>query len=187
MDTPQFEKLRGAIVDKNTVWFSRYRTVDGYNVYGGRSKLAFPEKPGGPKITNYDIMQQEMSQRDVMTANRDKRIWAVVKGGDLAVKDDNLPPVKEIETNKPGAKPDGSHVFVDGEEAIKLMKVPPGVKVSLVASEKHFPELSKPVQMVFDTQGRLWVAAWPSYPERTPTSTVRSAARICSARTTSND
>ncbi len=26
--------------------------------------------------------------------------------------------------------------------------------------------------MNFDTRGRLWVAAWPSYPERTPTSTV---------------
>jgi len=25
--------------------------------------------------------------------------------------------------------------------------------------------------MAFDTKGRLWVAAWPSYPERTPTST----------------
>ncbi|HXJ73524.1 MAG TPA: PVC-type heme-binding CxxCH protein, partial [Candidatus Dormibacteraeota bacterium] len=33
-------------------------------------------------------------------------------------------------------------------------------------------ELIKPVQMAWDTKGRLWVAAWPNYPERTPTSKV---------------
>ena len=38
---------------------------------------------GGPKITNFQVMQEEMTQRDVMTANRDKRVWAVAKGGDL--------------------------------------------------------------------------------------------------------
>jgi glucose/arabinose dehydrogenase len=31
-----------------------------------------------------------------------------------------------------------------------------------------FPELASPVQMAFDTKGRLWVAAWPSYPHWIP-------------------
>ena len=48
------------------------------------------------------------------------------------------------------------------------MTVPKGCKVNLFASEEQFPELVSPVQMAFDTKGRLWVAAWPSYPERTP-------------------
>jgi glucose/arabinose dehydrogenase len=59
---------------------------------------------------------------------------------------------------------------LSGEEAIKHMKVPPGCKVNLFASEEQFPELANPVQMAFDTKGRLWVAAWPNYPERTPQS-----------------
>ena len=42
------------------------------------------------------------------------------------------------------------------------MTVGKGLKVNLFASEKEFPELVKPVQMAFDTKGRLWVAAWPT-------------------------
>ncbi len=168
-----FEKLRAAVNDKNTVWFSRYRTVDGYNVYGGRSKLSFPStKADGTKVSNFDVMQIEMSQRDVMTANREKRVWSLAKGTDLVVKDDNLPPLPEMKSNKPGRNPDGSHIFLSGQDAVGKMKLPPGLKVEFIASEKEFKELAKPVQMAFDTKGRLWVAAWPSYPERTPTSTV---------------
>ncbi|HWN97316.1 MAG TPA: PVC-type heme-binding CxxCH protein, partial [Methylomirabilota bacterium] len=180
MDSTGFENLRAAINEKSKVWFSRYRTVDGYNVYGGRSALAYqPNKgpfitdrnPPPPHISNFQVMQQEMTQRDVMTANRDQRIWAVAQGGNLAVRDDNLPPVTEVKSNKPGENPDGSHKFLSGEEAMKHITVPPGCKLQFIASEKEFPELVKPVQMAFDTKGRLWVAAWKNYPERTPTST----------------
>src|SRR5690606_11470469 len=40
----EFEPLRAAINDKNHQWHQRYRTVDGYNVYGGRSQLSYPGK-----------------------------------------------------------------------------------------------------------------------------------------------
>lgn len=163
-----FEKLRVAVLERNFEWHARYRTVDGYNVYGGRSKLEFPKAgAGSPKITNYDIMQQEMSQRDVKTANRDRRVWAVAKGGDLKVDDSNLPPLEAIQSNKPDVQP-----YLNAERAIQRMKLAEGCKVNLFASEAEFPELVNPVQMAFDTQGRLWVAVWPSYPERTPSSTI---------------
>ena len=48
------------------------------------------------------------------------------------------------------------------------MKVPAGCKVELVASEKSFPDVINPVQMNWDTKGRLWVSAWPTYPEALP-------------------
>lgn len=162
----KLEKLRAAIKDKNTEWHARYRTVDGYNVYGGRSKLAFPvrQEKDAPKITNFDVMQDEMTQRDVKTANRDKRVWAIAKGGDLKVDDSNLPAVRQLESNRPDVKP-----FLSGEESIKHITVPKGMKLQLFADEKQFPELVSPVQMAFDTKGRLWVAAWPSYPELRPT------------------
>jgi len=164
----KFEKLRAAVRDKNAEWHARYRTVDGYNVYGGRSLLSFPRAgKDSDKITNREVMQEEMTQRDVKTANRDRRIWAVAKGGDLKVDDSNLPPVETFESNKPDVSP-----YLGGEEAIKHMTVAKGCKVNLFASEEMFPELASPVQMAFDTKGRLWVAAWPSYPERRPTDTV---------------
>lgn len=162
------EKLRTAVVEKNEIWRSRYRTVDGYNVYGGRSKLSYPQGKGGPSLSNFEVMQQEMAVRDVMTENRDKRIWAVAQGGDLKVDDANVPEVAKVKTNRPGPNPDESHVFLNAEEAIQRMKVAKGVKVNLFASEEQFPELIKPVQMAWDTKGRLWVSAWRTYPERTP-------------------
>jgi len=40
------------------------------------------------------------------------------------------------------------------------------------ASEEQFPELVNPVQMAWDTKGRLWVSVWRNYPERTPDSKI---------------
>ncbi len=165
-----FAKLRAAINEKNQQWHGRYRTVDGYNVYGGRSRLPFPSFDPNRKITNYDVMQEEMTQRDALTANRDKLVQAVAQGKDLKVDDSNLPPVTKFPTNRPGPNPDGTYPFLDGREAIAKMKITPGAKVNLFADEKEFPLLINPVQSAWDTKGRLWVAVWPSYPERTPTS-----------------
>src|ERR1043166_3096701 len=164
------EKRRAAINDKNAQWHARYRTVDGYNVYGGGSKLSYESGNDGPKISNYQVMQEEMSQRDVLTANRDQRVWAVAQGGDLEVMDTNLPPVTKVRSEEPGSNPDESHTFLGGKEAIAKMTVHSGMKVNLFASEEQFPELIKPVQMAWDTKGRLWVSAWRNYPERTPDS-----------------
>jgi azurin len=170
------EKLRAAVIEKNYQWEERYRTIDGNNVYGGRSVLAYaPGKPmiydrnpAAPYLSNYKVMQEEMAQRDVLTANRDKRIWAAANGYDLTIDDTNLPPVTPVPTDLPGPNADGSHVFLGGEEAIAKMTVHSHMKVNLFASEEQFPELVNPVQMAWDTKGRLWVAAWKNYPERTP-------------------
>ncbi|GIW79403.1 MAG: hypothetical protein KatS3mg105_1210 [Gemmatales bacterium] len=79
-----------------------------------------------------------------------------------------LPPFIPVKTNKPGPGPGGTHLFLGGKEAIDKMKVAKGLKVTLFASEEMFPELINPVQMAFDTKGRLWVAAWESYPHWKP-------------------
>ena len=54
------EKLRQAVLDKNFYWFNRYRTVDGYNVYGGRAFVKFADKQ-----SNYEDQQREMEILDV--------------------------------------------------------------------------------------------------------------------------
>ena len=65
---------------KNEMWHSRYRTVDGYNIYGDRSKIAYVSHPDTPKITNTHVMMEEMAQRDVMTTNLERKAWAIASG-----------------------------------------------------------------------------------------------------------
>ncbi|HEX3658253.1 MAG TPA: PVC-type heme-binding CxxCH protein [Pirellulales bacterium] len=163
VDAGKLEKLRAAVLDKDFIWFNRYRTVDGYSIFGGRADLKFVNGQ-----TNREVMKREMEVLDVMTANRDQRIWAVARGGDRKVDDSNTPPFIPVITNKPGNGPNGEHLFLGGEAAIAQMTVAKGMQVNLFASEEQFPDLAKPVQMTFDPQGRLWVAVMPSYPHWKP-------------------
>ena len=168
--TADAQKIRAAINEKNEMWHSRYRSVDGYNIYGDRSKIAYVSHPDTPKLTNTQIMMEEMAQRDVMTSNLERKAWALAAGKTGPVEMLPLPVVTAFGTNKPGPNIDNTYEFIDGDEAILKMTLAPGLKANLFASEKQFPELAKAVQMAWDTKGRLWVAVWPNYPERTPTS-----------------
>jgi putative heme-binding domain-containing protein len=172
-DAKSLDRLQQAVADKNFFWFNRYRVTDGYSTYGGRAWLKFVDGQ-----TNYEVGQRELEYLDVKTANRDRRIWATA--ATLAdpsaplppVEDVGLPPLISVTTNKPGPLPDGKHEFLSGEAAIGKMTVHAGMQVELVADEARFPELINPVQMSFDTKGRLWVAAWPSYPHWRPDETM---------------
>jgi putative heme-binding domain-containing protein len=155
--------VRSAVQDKNFTWFNRYRTTDGFSIYGGRADLRFTAGQ-----TNRDVMQREMEVLDVMTANRDKHVWAAVEGEVMKDDDSNAPPFLEVVSNKPGPLPGGKHVFLSGVDAISKMTVPEGFQIELFASEEDFPELINPVQMAFDPAGRLIVATWDSYPHWKP-------------------
>jgi putative heme-binding domain-containing protein len=177
-DPKSLARLQRAVADKNFHWFHRYRVTDGYSTYGGRAWLKFT--PGAVDRsytsgqTNYEVAQRELEYLDVKTANRDRRIWATA--ATLADPAAPLPPVEEVGlpemipvyTNKPGPLEGGRHEFLSGKDAIGTMTVHSGMRVELVADEGMFPELINPVQMSFDTKGRLWVAAWPTYPHWRP-------------------
>jgi len=163
MDVDTLAKLREAVLQKNLLWFNRYRATDGFNVYGGRSALEFTDG-----LSNFTVLQREMEILDVMTANRDRRIWAIARGGDMQIDDSNAPPAIKTKTNKPGALTDGQHNFPSGQEAIAYMQVAKGMTINLFADEAQFPELVNPVQMAWDTRNRLWVAVWPTYPHWEP-------------------
>ncbi|MDG1809097.1 MAG: GDSL-type esterase/lipase family protein [Pirellulaceae bacterium] len=156
-------QVRDAVRDKNWHWFHRYRTTDGYSTYGGRADLRFTDGQ-----TNREVVQRELEVLDFMTAERDKKVHALATGKDYQVDDSKAPPFIPVVSNKPGEGPGGSHVFLSGEEAVKKIEVHEGMEVNLFASEEEFPELASPVQMSFDTKGRLWVAAWPTYPHWQP-------------------
>lgn len=165
-DDPQVKKIREAVLDRNREFHHIYRSVDQYNIYGQRGHIAYKDasNPAFPGVTNNTTIMMEFAQRVVKVANRDKRVVAAAKGQDLKVEDNNLPAVENPPANKGDVVP-----YISGEETLKHLKVPEGAKIELVASEETFPELVNPVQMAWDTKGRLWVAAWPNYPETTPT------------------
>jgi len=162
-DSAFLDKLRASVLEKDFNWFNRYRTVDGYSIYGGRADLRFVAGQ-----SNRVVMAREMQILDEITANRDKKISAAANGKVLPNDDSNTAPFLEVVTNKPGPLLGGKHIFLDGKEAISKMTIGKGLKVELFASEKEFPDLAKPVQMAFDTKGRLWVAVMPSYPHWKP-------------------
>lgn len=159
---PAFEALRAAVRDKALLWFNRYQATDGYNVYGGRSSLTYDG------VSNFTVLQREMEILDAQVAARDVRLHALAKGRAVALDESKVPPAIPVATNYPGPLPGGKHEFLDGSGAVELMQAAPGLRVELFADEKRFPELARPQQMAWDTKGRLWVAAWPTYPHWEP-------------------
>jgi glucose/arabinose dehydrogenase/mono/diheme cytochrome c family protein len=150
--------LLAAVNEKSTQWHHRYRTVDQFNIYGGRSRIKYEG------IDNATVIGRELSNRDIKTANRDKAIWDAANGQALVVKDDNLLPDIAVPPNRKEPVP-----YLSGEEQLKHLTLPEGCKVEFIADETTIPELINPVQMNFDTKGRLWLAVWPNYPETSPT------------------
>ena len=165
------DALRKAVNDKNFFWFNRYRVTDGYSTYGDRAFLKFSEGPGGygDGLSNYSVGQRELDILDIKTSNRDKVVWSFAKGKESKADDSNIPELIPVISNKPGPLEGGKHEFLTGEQSIEKMTVHKNMKVELFAEESQFPELVNPVQMAFDTKGRLWVAVWPTYPHWNPT------------------
>ncbi len=158
-----------AVKDKNWHWHNRYHATDGNDVWGGRSTLTFVDGQ-----SNADVLKHELVMLDVMTANRDKAIWAAAKGQEYSVDDSNVPPPIKVISNVGGgsksssAEKEGSIDYLSPEESLAKINVPEGYELNLFASEVQFPELANPVQMQVDTKGRLWVASWNTYPKWEP-------------------
>ncbi|MBM3290531.1 MAG: cytochrome C precursor, partial [Candidatus Hydrogenedentes bacterium] len=164
LDEKHIGAVRGAVLDKNWFWHNRYHATDGNDVWGNRSILKFVDDQ-----SNADVLQHELAMLDVMSANRDEVIWKAVEGKSVKPDDSNVPKPLEVKTNfdKPNGG-NGSLTFVPASEGVKTLTLAKGLSANLFASEEQFPELINPVQMDVDTKGRIWVAAWQTYPKWQP-------------------
>lgn len=163
VDDVRLGRLHEAVLDKNWHWFNRYRATSGNDVWGSRAELH----------GNWETLQHELVMLDSLTANRDRQIWAGASGTALEIDDSNVPaplPVVSnfLDTDHARGHEDGRVRFLGGEEAIERMTLAEGLEVNLFASEEMFPELVNPVQVQVDPRGRLWVAAWATYPKWEP-------------------
>jgi mono/diheme cytochrome c family protein/glucose/arabinose dehydrogenase len=157
-DESKREAVHKAITEKNWMWHNDYKIPNGVHVFGRRYD------PFGP--ANYPFELEKIRQ---MTAIRDSAIWLANEGKtlDVAAADSKTRKLPEVQTNY---NPDsnGSKEYLYGEAAQKTIKMAPGYKIELFASEEDWPNLANPVQLSFDNKGRLWVATMPSYPHYKP-------------------
>lgn len=152
------DRIHAAVMEKNWMWHNDYKIPNGVHVFGRRYE------PFGP-----DNYPAELKKIREMTAIRDEAIWLAARGEqmDLKAADAKTTALPAVETNYNPEK-NGSLEYLYGDDALKKLKVPPGYKIELFASEKEFEDLANPVQLSFDNKGRLWVATMPSYPHYKP-------------------
>ncbi|MFT5470314.1 MAG: azurin [Verrucomicrobiales bacterium] len=145
------EKVREMVVEKNKQYFRRYRPVNTFYYTGGRNKTY-----------GYLDFLPAMRNFDMMAANRDGVIWARAQGKMLKWNDDNIPPLP------PSKESRGANEWLSAADELAAFKVDPRFEVNLFAGEEEFPEIACPIQMRWDSQGRMWVSCSTTYPHVYP-------------------
>lgn len=157
-------KLRNAINDKSWVHLQDYRMINGWYIYGGR------------RTWDTETFPREYRKIRNMASVRDRYIWDIALGKQVADRPDDKDTGELItpETRfgdprqKYSENAEGGPTILPPEDLIKTCNVPPGFEMKLFADERKFPEIAKPVQIGFDSKGRLWVSTMPSYPQWKP-------------------
>ncbi len=154
---PGNDALRLAVEEKNWFWRNDYRIVNGVHVYGQRwgpyGNINYPE---------------EIEKVRQMTVLRDQMIWATAQDEKFTPDDTTTRPLTIITTNYRPSVKNGELKYLDEKAALEKLTLPKGYSVSTFATEKEFPNLANPMQMRFDTKGRLWISTMPSYPHYRP-------------------
>jgi putative heme-binding domain-containing protein len=147
------ERIRQTILDKNRQYFRRYRPANTFYYTGGRSKTY-----------GYLDFLPAMQNFEIMTANRDQRIWALAQGKKVPAKvdDSNVPPLPKSKESR------GANRWKTAADELKDFKIDPRFDVTLFAGEEEFPDIAAPIQMRWDAKGRLWVACSTTYPHVYP-------------------
>ncbi|MDF1738677.1 MAG: HEAT repeat domain-containing protein [Verrucomicrobiales bacterium] len=148
------DELRKIIVDKNRQYFRRYRPLNTFYYVGGRSKT-YGYLDFLPAMRNFEIM----------TANRESRAREIAQGksfGETPVDDSNVPPLGDVIEAR------GANEWLSPADEQAAFRVDPRFEVNLFASEEEFPEIACPIQMRWDSKGRLWVSCSTTYPHIYP-------------------
>lgn len=145
--------LTEVIVDKNRQFFRRFRPLNTFYYTGGRNKT-YGYLDFLPAMRNFDLM----------VANRDERIWVIAQGktSETVIDDRNLPEMPMTVQSR------GANEWLTAEEEQKAFQMDPRFEVNLFAGEEQFPEIANPIQMRWDSRGRLWVSCSTTYPHVYP-------------------
>ncbi|MEP2777185.1 MAG: GDSL-type esterase/lipase family protein [Luteolibacter sp.] len=151
-NSPGFESLRKLVARKNYEMEMAYKPANGIHYYGVR---------GRP----YEYAA-EIPHHLKLAITLDDSIWS--QASDLTTAHPT-PELPTAEAEPPNNKPrKGLGVLQSPEEDMKGFEIADGFEVNLFASSEEFPELINPLQIQFDTKGRLWVVSFSSYPVPVP-------------------
>ncbi len=147
------QTLVDAVTEKNRQFFRRFRPLNTFYYTGGRNKdygyLDFL-----PAMRNFDIM----------VANRDRRIWDIAQGKQVpeTIDDSNVPALPPADQSR------GANEWMSAADELKAFRIDPRFEVNLFAGEEEFPDIANPIQMRWDSRGRLWVSCSTTYPHVYP-------------------
>ncbi len=147
------DALCEAVVAKNREFFRRFRPLNTFYYTGGRNKT-YGYLDFLPAMRNFDLM----------VANRDRRIWDIAQGKRVSprIDDSNVPPLPQSLQSR------GANEWMSAENERQAFNVDPRFDVNLFAGEEQFPDLANPIQMRWDSRGRLWVSCSTTYPHVYP-------------------
>jgi len=164
LDAASLAKLKAAVNDKSWVHMQDHRMVNGWYVYGAR------------RTWDTETFPREYLKIRNMAAVRDAYVWDIASGKPVPpVPDDSktgdlfLPQTRFGEPRqKYSEDQDRGPAILTPEEFLKTCTVPDGFEIQPFADERRFPEIANPVQLAFDSKGRLWMSTMPSYPQWQP-------------------
>ena len=131
--------LMAEITEKNFQYFHRYRAVNGFYIYGGRS-----ERPNGnPPYTDKYVLENERAKLDEMCAIVDKRIHAAAQGN---------PPTAEVDYS-------GTRKLYDVPTNFKqpIQILPPEEAIKKFTGKEQYQVCSTPVTVVTTNRERIFL------------------------------
>ena len=162
---PQFdqaEELRKRILKKNELFFHRFRPQNQTYLFGFRKH---EQGQNAVEIPQFDPIIADVESEVFQMAIPKRHSWEFVKVEDSVTEssalawrqpEESLPEIKSILDASLGAG-QGTH---QGQ-----FQLSPEVEMTLWAES---PLMSKPIQINFDPEGRLWVAGSKLYPQIKP-------------------
>ncbi len=156
----QAEDLRKTIVQKNELFFHRWRPQNHTYLFGFRKH---EQGQNAREMAEFDPLVAELENKiDSLKRPRKHRFELIEANAASATSESGKPtassPVKSPTTRSALPAPITLQPTPEFE-------VQPGFEVNLFAES---PQLAKPIQMNFDAQGRLWIASSEVYPQIKP-------------------
>jgi putative heme-binding domain-containing protein len=164
LDAAAVAKLKAAVTDKSWIHMQDHRMVNGWYVYGGR------------RTWDTETFPREYLKLRNMAAVRDRYVWDIAAGKPVPPQPDDSQTGELFQPQTRFGEPRQKYsedqergpTIKSPEELAASCEVPPGFEIKLFADERRFPEIANPVQLGFDSKGRLWMSTMPSYPQWEP-------------------
>ncbi len=159
---PQFDQaelLRQTIVKKNELFFYRWRPQNNTYLFLFRKH---EQGQNAKEIPEFDPLVEGEEQKIAILRRPSKHTMEWVYSANQSPDATNSP---SLEHKQPGPAVTENPQTPFRPQPVPVFETDPNIEIALWAEN---PLLAKPIQMNFDSQGRLWVASSSVYPQISP-------------------